>query len=96
METNRFVRDMIMVAALALLAWLPGSSQAADQLSAKTVPSTLAEDAGIAASGSVEDTLKACLARIPTDATAGQRMIAEQSCQRDEATRQPIQAVPGR
>ena len=44
------------------------------------------------AAGSVEDSLRACLARIPNEATAGQRMIAEQSCQRDEADRAPFQA----
>ena len=48
------------------------------------------------AAGSVEDSLKACLARIPNDATSGQRMIAEQGCQRDESDRKPMQAVPGR
>ncbi len=39
------------------------------------------------ASGSVEDTLNACLARIPNDATAGQKMLAEESCRRDQAAR---------
>jgi len=51
---------------------------------------------GIVASGAVEDTLPACLARIPKDASAGQRLIAEQSCKRDEGARESIQAVPGR
>jgi hypothetical protein len=41
---------------------------------------------------SIDDSLQACLARIPKDATAGQRMIAEQSCRRDERDRQPFQA----
>lgn len=39
------------------------------------------------ASGSVEDTLNACLARIPKDASAGQKMLAEESCRRDQAAR---------
>ncbi|MGA6827082.1 hypothetical protein ACO9S2_05625 [Nitrospira sp. NS4] len=39
------------------------------------------------AAGGVEDTLEACKARIPKDATAGQRMLAEQSCSRDQAAR---------
>lgn len=39
------------------------------------------------ASGSVEDTLNACMARIPKDASAGQRMVAEESCRRDQAAR---------
>jgi hypothetical protein len=46
-----------------------------------------------AAAGHADDSLQACLARIPSDASAGQRMVAEQSCQRDEAARR---AAPGR
>jgi hypothetical protein len=37
------------------------------------------------ASGSVEDSLEACMARIPQDASAGQRMLAEESCKRDQS-----------
>jgi hypothetical protein len=39
------------------------------------------------ASGAVEDTSNACLARIPKDASAGQKMLAEESCHRDQAAR---------
>ena len=39
------------------------------------------------AAGAVEDSLNACQARIPTDASAGQRMLAEESCRRDQANR---------
>lgn len=39
------------------------------------------------AAGVEEETLDTCLARIPKDATAGQKMLAEQSCQREYATR---------
>lgn len=42
---------------------------------------------GRAASGSDEDSLKACLNRIPKDASPGQHMLAEGSCKRDEANR---------
>ena len=35
------------------------------------------------AAGIDEETLDTCLGRIPKDATAGQRMLAEQTCQRD-------------
>lgn len=48
------------------------------------------------ASGAVEDTLATCLTRIPQGATAGQRLIAEQSCHRDESDRASMRAVPGR
>jgi hypothetical protein len=40
-----------------------------------------------AASGTQGDTLDACMARIPKDASAGQRMLAEESCRRDQANR---------
>ena len=50
-------------------------------------------DADIAA-GAVEDTLGACRARIPKDASIGQLMIAEQGCWRDENNRKPVEAVP--
>ena len=35
------------------------------------------------AAGIDEETLDTCLARIPQDATAGQRMLAERTCERD-------------
>jgi hypothetical protein len=47
------------------------------------------------AAGAVEDTLPACMARIPKDASIGQRMIAEQSCGRDESERKLFEAIPG-
>lgn len=36
------------------------------------------------ASGSVEDNLDACMARIPQDGSVGQRMLAVESCKRDQ------------
>ncbi len=47
------------------------------------------------ASGAYGDTLEACLARIPSNSTDSQRMLAELTCQRDEEARQAIKAVPG-
>jgi hypothetical protein len=47
------------------------------------------------AAGAAEDTLRACMARIPKDASIGQLMIAEQGCWRDENERRPVQAIPG-
>lgn len=58
-------------------------------------PSAPTEGVGAAASGAQEDTLQACMARIPQDASAGQRIIAQQSCERDEANRKAILVVPG-
>ena len=46
--------------------------------------------------GSTRESLQSCMARIPKDASAGQRMMAEQSCERDEEARKPFDAIPGR
>ena len=45
--------------------------------------------------GTQGDSLDACLSRIPSDASAGQRMVAELTCQRDAKNRNAIDAVPG-
>lgn len=45
--------------------------------------------------GTQGDSLKACLSRIPSDASAGQRMVAEGTCHRDANDRTPIESVPG-
>lgn len=68
----------------------------ADKASTVSSKSTPPAASTLQAAGSVEDSLQACLGRIPKDATAGQRMIAEQSCQRDEGDRKPFQATGGR
>ena len=39
------------------------------------------------AAGIDEETLETCLAHIPQDATTGQKMLAEQTCRRNFATR---------
>ncbi len=71
------------------------SAQGADQPPVTPAPgSDTTIELGTAA-GVVKDTLKACMGRIPKDASIGQRMIAEQSCWRDESDRKPLQAVPG-
>lgn len=75
--------------------WGSVSAQAADSLPATRAPGFDTPIASGIAAGAVEDTLKACRARIPKDASIGQRMIAEQSCGRDESDRKPFLAVPG-
>lgn len=42
------------------------------------------------AATSAYDSLQSCLSRIPSGGTAGNRMIAEESCRRDDALRQAI------
>ncbi|UVT16436.1 MAG: hypothetical protein H8K04_02405 [Nitrospira sp.] len=46
------------------------------------------------ASGAAEDTLTACKARIPELASAGQYLLAEQSCVGAEQTRNAIRSAP--
>ena len=48
----------------------------------------------VLASGAAEDSLKACRARIPELASAGQVMLAEQSCAVEEETRNAIRSAP--
>ncbi len=45
--------------------------------------------------GTQGDSFDACKARIPSDASAGQQMFAERTCQRDAENRMSIDAVPG-
>ena len=45
--------------------------------------------------GAAEDTLKACLARIPEQAAVGQRMMAEMTCEREEVIRKTYQGIRG-
>lgn len=47
------------------------------------------------ASGTSEDNLQACMSRIPSDASVGQRMMAERSCQRDAADKKGFLSAPG-
>lgn len=46
--------------------------------------------------GTQGDTLEACISRIPSGASDGQRMLATMSCERDAKARTSIDAVPGK
>lgn len=59
------------------------SCQGNEKLHQGVVGIAVAKSAGRASAGTQGDSLAACMARIPTDATAGQRMLAEESCKRD-------------
>lgn len=94
-----FIGSMVMIAALAMTvgcAEMGAQEESRPSGGALTSVASAATGAGAMAAGAVGDTLQACLARIPADASAGQRMIAEQSCARDQGDRKLIQAVPGR
>lgn len=51
-------------------------------------------EGAVLASGAAEDTLTTCMARIPVLASAGQRMLAEQTCASEEMTRKAIRSAP--
>ena len=70
-------------------------AQATDQPRGKLETGSAANARPGIAAGAAEDTFKACMARIPKDASIGQRMIAEQGCMPDESDRQPFEVVPG-
>lgn len=101
MRIHPIIKSTILVAPLVLILGIMGTSaQAADQsltaaiTSAPTItPAPTGEASGVA-SGAVEDTLSACMARIPKDASDGQRMMAEESCNRDEGSRTVSQVAP--
>ena len=101
LQTLRF----LLCSSILLLAssFSPFSTHAEDQRSkqeqdkqpkgALIVPPT--DRFGDVAPGAAEDTFKACLASIPEQATVGQRMLAEQTCEREEAIRRTYQGIRG-
>lgn len=78
---------------LALSLFIADTAWAAENASPSQVSPNVKDAVAV---GSLDDSLHACLARIPKDATAGQRMLAEQSCRRAEADRAPAQTSGGR
>ena len=50
------------------------------------VGTATAKSGGRVSSGTQGDSLEFCMARIPRDATVGQRLLAEESCKRDQFT----------
>ncbi|TKB70597.1 MAG: hypothetical protein E8D52_00420 [Nitrospira sp.] len=60
------------------------SCQDSERLHQGIVGTALAKSANRVSAGTQGDSLDACMARIPTEATAGQRLLAEESCKRDQ------------
>lgn len=90
---------VVLLAALSKCA-IP-SAQAADSHVEGTMifspiekPAVPIGEAAVMAPGAAEDTLKACMARIPELAAVGQHMLAEQSCASEEGTRKAIRSAP--
>ena len=96
MRNHRIIIRTGLSLFLAVAGWVVAleAAQAGDPTPAKVV--VVPASSAAVASGAVEDTLAICRGRIPQSATAGQRLMAEQSCRRDESGRSSIQAVPGR
>jgi hypothetical protein len=69
-------------------------AHAADPLMKEVLVLAQVGEGHVPASGAAEDTLKACLARIPKVASVGQRMLAEQTCAGEEETRKAIRVAP--
>ncbi|MDH5667629.1 MAG: hypothetical protein OEY86_06445 [Nitrospira sp.] len=63
------------------------SCQENEALRQGVVGTATEKSSGRASSGTQGDSLDACMTRIPKDATEGQRMLAEDSCRRDQAMR---------
>lgn len=96
MKTGLHLKHTILAMPLLFTAsFVLAPAQAAGLQSGERAGPAAITEPGIAA-GAVEDTLKACMARIPKDASIGQRMIAEQSCMRDESDRTQFRPSPGR
>lgn len=89
MQHDIFINRVIVVASLMLLPLiLPiGSSAAGPMEEVTAVPKKLIQGVEQIAVESVQDSLKACLGRIPLDASVGQLLLAEQNCQQVEGER---------
>jgi hypothetical protein len=95
MRSHLFIKRVMLLSFLISIPFLATTAtHAADQLVEGAMVFAPIGELGVVASGAVEDTLKACLARIPEDASAGQRLLAEQSCTGEEGTRTLIQMAP--
>ena len=89
MKYNLLIKRTILVASFAMIALiLPGLTLAAESVKER-MSSAEAQAQALTqiAAGSVSDTLKLCLGRIPQDSSAGQHMLAEQTCQQVEVDR---------
>jgi hypothetical protein len=94
MKHELFIKRTILVAFLVMIPFiLPGLTLAGES-GKETLSSAEAQAHGLAqiAEGSVIDTLKLCLGRIPQDASVGQLLLAEQNCQQVQAARTIHQA----
>ncbi len=96
MRTHAFVTRSLLCSSVLLVAFsLSPCPTHAEETHVKGAMITARPDKhSDVASGAVEDTLKACLARIPDKASVGQRMLAERTCQGEEGIRKTNQGAP--
>ncbi|MCC2641379.1 MAG: exported protein of unknown function [Nitrospira sp.] len=95
MKMNRYAMRILSALPILCAVWLaPLPAQAEDLPSGKGFAENDTVTESRMAAGAAEDSLQACMARIPKDASIGQRMIAEQSCGRDESERKPYEVIP--
>ncbi len=94
MNTSAIVKRSFLLSSLIVLASVlsPVSTHAEDGQvqGAMIIPVPTPQ----VASAAVEDSLKACLARIPEKASVGQRLLAERSCQGEDGIRQTMNDAP--
>ncbi len=91
-QSGVIVLTVVLFAALSIRSTPP--VHAADLPVESTVGVAPLAERGVTASGAVEDTLNACMARIPALASAGQRMLAEQSCAGEDEVRKTLRSAP--
>ncbi|MCG3778922.1 MAG: hypothetical protein JW388_1650 [Nitrospira sp.] len=74
-------RSVSVLGVIALLGMMVGGC-ASEEFTVLSAPTNAAsgKDINRIAAGSQQDTQAACLGRIPSDASAGQKMLAENSC----------------
>ena len=94
MKKPTIMSRVFMMSLLGIASWPIPLVHAAEQPVKETTQRAPTMDLNTVAANSVDDTLKACLARIPQVATAGQRLLAEQNCRGEERTRQEAQTTP--
>ncbi len=95
MEKFTIINHVFLMSLLTLNAsWSIPLAHAAEQPTKETMRRAPTVDLSTVAANSVHDTLNACLARIPKDATVGQRLLAEQNCQGEERTRRETEVTP--
>ena len=92
MKHDRFCIRIIFIASLVLfpLVLAVGSPAAEPEKGSTAFSEKQVKGLKQIAVESVQDTLKACLGRIPLDATVGQLKLAEQNCHQGEAERNEI------